>query len=435
MYVLDCKIPKYLNEVSESILRGFIPYLEYIKDIKVTKHKKELATNAVNCFLFNARYFVKNNKEYVPITLKEDHYSKPLIYNGRVVRGKRVSFTYSKHLFNYLDTTDCTLVKGKLLEWDYYKETKQMVVHKSEVSRIILSDKLYNEIREVIPNNEAITLKSVIEIRDSNGEVITKRLTPKQKEAMQLLNNYNEKILSTALTIDDSYFNIQLKKIYLHSSFECGGRNYVVGESSNEVLNKVKRKKLLIDGEPTVELDYSNFHPRILADMEGVKLPRDFDPYAIEMNGFEDKKLFREVCKKGLLIVLNSGDMVKSSAALASSLSDSGIRDRIKKAKADGTFPPVLQCKKILERLIEHNGYLLNHVHSGIGHELTNIESHIMDIIIENILMEGEVLIPIHDSVIVVESFKDKAEQIMLQAYDLVVGGDNAVITKKTGEV
>ena len=58
-----------------------------------------------------------------------------------------------------------------------------------------------------------------------------------------------------------------------------------------------------------------------------------------------------------------------------------------------------------------------------------------MDIIIENILMEGEVLIPIHDSVIVVESFKDKAEQIMLQAYDLVVGGDNVVITKKTGEV
>lgn len=41
----------------------------------------------------------------------------------------------------------------------------------------------------------------------------------------------------------------------------------------------------------------------------------------------------------------------------------------------------------------------------------------------------------LHDIVIVVESFKDKAEQIMLQAYDLVVGGDNAVITKKTGEV
>lgn len=435
MYVMDSKLPKYLRSVSDNIVRGFIPYLEDIKDINVTKRREAIAIDAVNCFLFNARYFVKNNKEYVPITLKKEHYSKPLIYNGRVVRSKKVSFAYSKHLFNYLDTIGCTLVKGKLLEWDYNKETRQMVVHKSESSKIILSDELYNTIREVIPNNENITLKSVIEIRDSSGEVITKRLTPKQKEAMQLLNSYNEKILRTDLTIDDSYFNIQLKKIYLHSSFECGGRNYVVGESSNEVLNKVKRKKLLIDGEPTVELDFANLYPRILADMEGVVLPKGFDPYEIEMSGFDDKKLFREVCKKGLLIALNCGDMVRASAALASSLSDASIKDRIKKAKDKGTFPTVMRCKQILEKLVEHNGYLLNHIHSGIGHELTNIESQIMDIIIESILMEGEVLIPIHDSVIVVESFKDKAEAIMYNAYDVVVGGENSIVTCKVGEV
>ena len=435
MYVMDCKIAKYLNGISGTILLGFLPYLRDIKGITITDNKKDIATSVVNCFLYNARYFVKNNKDYVPITLKKEYYSRPLIYNGRVVRSKKISFSYSKHLFNYLDTIGCTLVKGKLIEWDYCKATRNMTVHKSEVSRVILSDVLYNSIRDVIPDNESITIKSVIEVRNSSGEVITKRLTPKQKEAMKMLNSYNEKILSAALTIDDNYFNIQLKKVYLHSSFECGGRNYIVGEDSNEVLNKMKRKKLLIDGEPTCELDFSNLHPRILADMDGVTLPKDFDPYSIEMEGFEDNKLFREICKKGLLIALNCGDMVRSSAALASSLSEPSIKSRIDKAKAKGTFPEILRCKKILEKLVEHNGYLLNHIHSGIGHELTNIESQIMDIIIENILMEGEVLIPIHDSVIVVESFKDKAEKIMYNAYDVVVGGENAIVKVKVGEV
>ncbi len=152
--------------------------------------------------------------------------------------------------------------------------------------------------------------------------------------------------------------------------------------------------------------------------------------------GAENETLHaREVCKKGLLIALNCGDMVRASAALASSLSDASIKERIKKAKDKGTFPAVMRCKQILEKLVEHNGYLLNHIHSGIGHELTNIESQIMDIIIESILMEGEVLIPIHDSVIVVESFKDKAEEIMYNAYDVVVGGENSIVTCKVGEV
>jgi hypothetical protein len=38
-------------------------------------------------------------------------------------------------------------------------------------------------------------------------------------------------------------------------------------------------------------------------------------------------------------------------------------------------------------------------------------------------------------SVIVVESFKDKAEKIMYNAYDAVVGGENSQVKIKVGEV
>ena len=42
--------------------------------------------------------------------------------------------------------------------------------------------------------------------------------------------------------------------------------------------------------------------------------------------------------------------------------------------------------------------------------------------------MEGDVDVYI-------ESFKDKAEAIMYNAYDVVVGGENSIVTCKVGEV
>lgn len=40
-------------------------------------------------------------------------------------------------------------------------------------------------------------------------------------------------------------------------------------------------------------------------------------------------------------------------------------------------------------------------------------------------------MIPIHDSVIVQEKYKDKAVSIMERAYDVVVGGKNCVVRVK----
>jgi hypothetical protein len=61
-------------------------------------------------------------------------------------------------------------------------------------------------------------------------------------------------------------------------------------------LPKEERAKLLIDGEPTLECDYSSIHPQIIFARQGE--PFDFDPYLID--GFT-----RDEIKLGVLIALN----------------------------------------------------------------------------------------------------------------------------------
>jgi hypothetical protein len=53
------------------------------------------------------------------------------------------------------------------------------------------------------------------------------------------------------------------------------------------------------------------------------------------------------------------------------------------------------------------------------------------DIVIEKVLMEGEILIPLHDGFIVQRKNEDMLRQIMTYAYDSVVGGNNCKISSK----
>ena len=54
-----------------------------------------------------------------------------------------------------------------------------------------------------------------------------------------------------------------------------------------ELMKKVARQELTIDGESVVEIDFKSLHPRLVAEIVGVQLPDDFDPYNIELKGYD----------------------------------------------------------------------------------------------------------------------------------------------------
>jgi hypothetical protein len=250
---------------------------------------------------------------------------------------------------------------------------------------------------------------------------------------VEVLTKINKKYQTSNICLGDDYLDFQLKKIYNNSSFEFGGRNYMVGSDASTAMKRSNRLKITINGEPCVELDYKAMFPSMMADMNGITFPEDFDPYAITIDGC-DKELLRDLAKLACIMLLNTDDMKSAQYALASSLSEEEWKVRVEAAKKNCMWPEGRVVHSIVEKLIERNGYLMHECDSSNALKYMNYESEINDIVLESLLMEDIIVIPQHDAFIVPVSAEQRTHYHMERAYKLVIGGENCRITSKVAE-
>src|SRR5690606_27383162 len=125
-------------------------------------------------------------------------------------------------------------------------------------------------------------------------------------------------------------------RVFNNSSFKEGGRFYG-GWWQN--VPKDFRRYIRINRKPTVEIDYSGHHLRILYAMEKAKMPRDM--YHIEESGFS-----RDEIKLGILMVLNAKNKVEALYASRKK----GIR----------------QAARLFSLLEEHYSPISHHFYTGI---------------------------------------------------------------------
>ena len=112
----------------------------------------------------------------------------------------------------------------------------------------------------------------------------------------QTLSAYEDFMASIATTIGYSPVHpsqLSLTRIFSKGSFELGGRLFAPIQN----YTKQTRKYFYLNGEPTIEIDYSSIHPYMLYHGEGLEFDGD-DPYAIE--GFD-----RDAVKVAFNIMLN----------------------------------------------------------------------------------------------------------------------------------
>ena len=450
MYLLDYKVNKQLSKIRDKLSLMFIDWLETKEQVKdrdttywitkdrvcLTEHKKELATNAVGCFVSNVAFRLRFKKNIIAIPRYKNLYSKPLIYNGQKIH-RLVSYTYTmllcefiKHYFHCFESKGCVSWE---LDKKHFAATGEVVMIKGECHTT--QYKLTDTLVEMFNVDYLITDRpmSVVEIRDKDGNVISKKLTKKQKHMVDVLTKINNKYQTNAVCLGEDFLDFQLKKIYNHGSFELGGRNYMVGSDANKAMQRANRLKITINGEPCVELDFKAMFPSMIADMNGVTFPEKFDPYAIELNGC-DKALLRDLAKLACLMLLNTDNMQSAQYALASTLAEPEWKERVSKAKKEGLWPEGRVVHSIVEKLIERNGYLMHECDSSNALKYMNYESEINDIVLESVLMEDVIVIPLHDSFIVPISSEDKARYHMERAYKLIIGGNNCRITSKVAE-
>ena len=191
----------------------------------------------------------------------------------------------------------------------------------------------------------------------------------------------------------------RLRRIFSRGSFGLGGR-FFGGPWIN--MKPEGRARLLIDGEETVELDYSALHPRLIYALDGIPLEDGEDPYRIP--GWEGPER-RQYAKTAFLQLINSepGKRIRKPS------------DIPMEEVGKGQWPKLIRAFKEKHAKVSH------WFRSGRGLELQRIDSDMAERVMLEMLGQGVCCLPIHDSFLVPVSKADQLSDAMQGAFSSAV--------------
>ena len=269
------------------------------------------------------------------------------------------------------------------------------------------------------------------------------------------MDEYNEKLINTEISKGQDLLAVQQYKRSFSDRIGFGGRHYNTS-GGVQVMNQDERSELKINGEQVAELDFKAMHPSILYEQEYNKDPEtvgswieemwggEYNPYGaampflqVDQNKVEwfrkefNKPAYdpiRNLAKHALMVCLNAKTYRKAYTQVTEEFRDDQLSwDTItKKTKfygieASRNFPGHTVCQAVAA----HNKPIADHFYKDKGVQLQYVDSEIVADVLNRLLMEDEVLLPEHDSVIVRASIKDKVHRYMREAYKDVMGSDN----------
>jgi len=228
------------------------------------------------------------------------------------------------------------------------------------------------------------------------------------------LEQYRALALATSLTLSTGaqvYRRINLIRAQgLYSLYAQGTYNYQSG------IHKKERKQLLIDNEPTVELDYSALHPNLLLNRE--HLPCEDNIYDKILHyglGLEWSKDKRNAMKLLTLAALNN-DSLRAYAATANIMrNDNDVRlVNILGVKPKQAYDAILKTYSALTPYICRDKELWKWLQHQEGELMINILERLTDM--------GIVALPEHDSCIVQSRCRDQLKEVMENCYRAMTG-------------
>jgi hypothetical protein len=194
-----------------------------------------------------------------------------------------------------------------------------------------------------------------------------------------------------------------LHRVYNRKSFSLGGRAY--GALHQSILKHL-RPCIHIDGQPTVELDYSAFHILMLYHLEGIDYQND--PYEV-CEGTDMRAIYKAVG----LVAINAKDERSAYGAIRNELRDRGL--------------PLPAREKPLVGLVntfrEAHGPIARYLFSDIGLTLQNKDSDIMNAILSSLMDKGILGLSVYDSVIVQTRHRDTLYETMVREYQDAMKG------------
>ena len=204
------------------------------------------------------------------------------------------------------------------------------------------------------------------------------------------------------------------RRIFNNSSFKKGGRWY---GGWWQRLNSKLREDILIDGERTIEIDFSGLHPNLAYTRQGLDYDGD-DPYNIYIEAFEELGInhtdaSREVIKLMMLLGLNATDEEILFKAFRDNFNYSFL------GAFDFSFTNK-QLSKILQSIKDHHSPIADQFATGAGIDLMYMDSQIVEEIINLFTVQEEPILTVHDSFIVKFWQKDLLLACMKEAFQSI---------------
>ena len=386
----------------------------------VEKKKNHLKILIVN--LYNN--YCLDKTRFTGIYRSSNRYNTSSRYNGNNV---------SRGILDIIEL----LVDNGYMEYDngvYARESSAT----SYISRNKLTDKLLYLIKkykinesaiELLPNTECI----IIQIKDENGKrKVEYTDTESIKKYRAILTDYNNLLRESHIDIYEipsrqgiiigksenpvavTQREKFVRRIFNHEGLNLGGRYY---GGWWQRLSSEWRRKISINNAPTIELDYSGVHLRMLYDQHGLNVPRG-DVYDLREIGYHtiykkysDEEV-RPVLKLLLLIMLNADSEAKAIRAFRWELQDD-----------ENNYPTDLDIPLLISKFSQLHYQLRDKklFYTGVGKELARKDSEIATDVIEHFTNKQIPILSIHDSFIIDLRHLKELKEVMEEKYKKII--------------
>jgi hypothetical protein len=225
----------------------------------------------------------------------------------------------------------------------------------------------------------------------------------------EFLHSYNALLQKTLITLPEDKgidkVDTTRKTVWRtfgNEAYTHGGR-FVGGWWAN--CKKDLRRIILINGEKTVEVDYTAKHLLLFHAMKGEGIPKQCrsDPYAIS------DEFDRDAIKMIITRLVNSSGRRGINKALE--------LDFLHNGEIKGALGEYSNIKKVLDIIYNVYPVLKEIKHKDIGKEIMFEESQIAQTVMKTFVDQDIPILCIHDSFIVPVSFEDMLKTAMVEAY------------------
>jgi hypothetical protein len=277
------------------------------------------------------------------------------------------------------------------------------------------------------PNEEIIILKDKDD--SENARQIEYEDTPDTDRMREELRAYNDLIASSFIdirTLEEPVLRIRddngitrsirldedahrTRRIFSRGSWYLNGRFY---GGWWQRINSDLRRQIMIDNEPTIEVDFQGLHVAMLYAKSGKAMSDD--PYRISLSNYSKfpPERLRALTKKLVLKAINAKDKASAYRAFRGDIPEGDPAKHLKNTDLD----------QIIDAFLKRNPLLENHLFSDRGIDLMRLDSETTERVHNHFTQKGIPVLSVHDSYIIAVDHVDELRQAMADASKAVVG-------------